>query len=381
MRIAVNTRILLAGKLEGVGKFTHEVLQRLVVQHPEHEFYFFFDRPYDKQFIYAPNVKPVVIYPPARHPFLFYLWFEIMLPRILRQLKPDVFFSPDNFTTLRTTVPRVTVIHDLAYQHFPEEKRYFDRRYYQKFIPRFAAASRLILTVSEFSRKDILKSFNLPPDKVKVAPCGVSDFFKPTPFAQQIDIRQKYCAGEMYFVFVGALQPRKNLVNLFKAFDAFKNLTRSEVNLVIVGRKAWKAGSIVKAYQAMTHKTEVVFTGRVSDAEVRQLYGGALALVFASVFEGFGLPIIEAQKCDCPVITSNTSSMPEVAADSALLVDPHSPDAICQALVQLYHYPERRDYYIRRGRENCRRYTWQQTTNLVYQGLQEAGVKSKKSFD
>ncbi|MDQ4142061.1 MAG: glycosyltransferase family 4 protein, partial [Bacteroidota bacterium] len=335
--------------------------------------------PYDAQFIYASNVTPIVIYPPARHPFLFYIWFEIMLPRVLRQIKPDVFFSPDNFTTLRTQVPRVTVIHDLAYLHFPAEKKYFDRRYYQKFMPRFAEASRLVLTVSEFSRKDIIKSFNLSPAKVKVAPCGVSDFFKPTPYAQQIEIRQKYCTGEMYFVFVGALQPRKNLVNLFKAFDAFKSLTRSEVKLVIVGRKAWKAGSIVKAYEAMTHKTEVVFTGRVSDAEVRQLYGSALALVFASVFEGFGLPIIEAQKCDCPVITSDTSSMAEVAANSAMLVDPLSPEAICQALVQLYHYPEQREYYIRRGRENCRRFTWQQTADLIYQGLQESFEAAKIS--
>lgn len=379
MKIAVNTRFLLADKLEGVGKFTHEILRQLVVLHPEHEFYFLFDRPYHAQFIYASNVKPIVIYPPARHPVLFYLWFEVMVPRVLRQLQPDVFLSLDNTTTLRTSIPRITALHDLAYLHFPEEKKYLELLYYKKYIPQFTAASRLILTVSEFTKSDLIKNLGVEPSKIQVTPCGVSNYFKPTPYAQQIEIRQNYCAGEMYFVFVGALQPRKNLANVFKAFDAFKNLTRSEVKLVIVGRKAWKAGSIIKAYKAMTHKADVVFTGRVSDDEVRQLYGSALALVFASVFEGFGLPIIEAQKCDCPVITSNTSSMPEVAGKSALLVNPLVPDEICQAFVQMYHFPEKRDFYIRQGRANCQRFSWQQSARLVYQSLVEAVQTSKIS--
>ncbi len=119
MKIAVNTRILLADKLEGVGRYTHEILKHLVTQHPEHEFYFLFDRPYHQQFVYAANVKPLVVYPPARHPVLYYLWLEVMVPRVLRQLQPDVFLSLDNLTTLRTHVPRVTVLHDLAYLHFP----------------------------------------------------------------------------------------------------------------------------------------------------------------------------------------------------------------------------------------------------------------------
>ena len=371
MKIAVNTRILLADKLEGVGTFTHEILRHLVLQHPEHEFYFLFDRPYHPQFIYAANVNPLVVYPPARHPLLYYFWFEVMVPRILQQLQPDVFLSLDSMTTLRTNVPRVTVLHDLAYLHFPEEKRYLDLRYYKKFIPRFAEVSRLLLTVSEFTKADIIKNLKIEPSRVQVTPCAVSNFYKPTSYEQQITLRQKFCAGEMYFLCVGALQLRKNLANVFKAFDAFKTLTQSEVKLVIVGRKAWKAGAIIKAYQAMTHREDVVFTGRVSDEVVRTLYGSAIALVFASFFEGFGLPILEAQKCDCPVITSNTSSMPEVAAGSALLVNPLSPDEISQALVLLYHYPEKREHYIRLGRINCQRYSWEKSAGLVYQSLLE----------
>lgn len=369
LKIAVNTRFLLADKLEGVGKYTHEVMRRLVRQHPEHEFYFFFDRTYDPQFVYADNVNPIVIYPPARHPFLFYLWFQVMLPRMLRRIKPDVFLSLDNMTSLRTTVPRVTVLHDLAFLHFPEEKTYFDRRYYEKYTPRFAQASQLVLAVSAYTRQDIMKQYGLSPQKIRVAPGAAAGFFKPTPYGQQIETRQHYSAGEMYFVLVGALQPRKNLVTVFRAFDTFKERTCSEVKLVIVGRKAWKATAIFKAYQAMAYKADVIFTGRVPDEEVRKLYGSALALVFASVFEGFGLPIIEAQRCDCPVITSNTSSMPEVAGGSALLINPLIPEEICQAMVQLYHYPEVREHYIRKGRENWPRYSWQKTAEVAYQAV------------
>ena len=374
MKIVVNARFLLPGVLEGIGRFSHEVLRQLVLQHPKDQFYFLFDRPYDQQFIYAKNVTPIVVYPPARHPILYFFWFQVMVPRILRQLKPDVFFSPDNMTTLHTAVPKVTIFHDVSYLHFPEEKKYFDLRYYQKNTPKFAAASKIILTVSEFTKQDLLASFPVNPAQVKVIHAGVSDFFKPIRFEEQINTRLKFVNGEMYFLFVGALQPRKNLVNILAAFDAFKQYTRSEVKLVMVGRKAWKSGPIMKAYKRMVYKADVVFTGQVSNQELRNLYGSALGLLFISVFEGFGLPILEAQKCDCPVITSNTSSMPEVAAGSAVFVDPSSPDDICAAMVQLYHYPEKREKLIQKGRKNWPRYTWARTAELVYEGIREAAV-------
>ena len=373
MKIAVNTRILLAGKLEGVGRYTHEVLRRLVVQHPEHEFYFLFDQPYDPQFIYAANVYPIVVYPPARHPFLFYVWFQMMLPRVLRRIKPDVFFSPDNMTSLRTAVQRVTVVHDLAFLHFPAEKTYLDRRYYEKYTPRFVAASRTVLVVSEFTKQDLVANYRVPPEKIRIAPGGASDFFKPAPYSEQIQTREKYCAGEMYFVFVGALQPRKNLTTLFQAFDEFKQLTRSEVKLVVVGRPAWKAGATRRAHRAMQHPADVIFTGRLADEEVRRLYGAALALVFVSRFEGFGLPVIEAQRCDCPVITSAAGALPEVAGVGARLVNPLAANEICESMVQLYHYPEQQRAAIRQGRANRPRFSWQRTAELVHEALVEAG--------
>ena len=138
MRIAVNTRLLLKGKLEGIGWYTNETLKRIVREHPEHEFIFFFDRPYDPSFIFASNVTPVVFEPQARHALLFYIWFELRIPYMLRKYKADLFLSTDGLLSLKTKVPTCLVIHDLAFEHYPEHLKRSHRMYLRKFSPLFA---------------------------------------------------------------------------------------------------------------------------------------------------------------------------------------------------------------------------------------------------
>ena len=139
MHIAVNTRLLLPGKLEGIGHYTNETMSRIVRQHPEHQFTFLFDRPFDPRFVYADNVTPKVVFPPARHPFLWWLWFEMAIPRALRQCKADVFLSPDNYCSLRTDVPTVMVLHDIIFEHFPQHIPPLVSRYYRHYVPSIAA--------------------------------------------------------------------------------------------------------------------------------------------------------------------------------------------------------------------------------------------------
>ena len=135
MRIAVNTRLLLPGKLDGIGWFTAETLQRIVAAHPEHEFYFFFDRQYDRRFIYGPNVHPVVLCPQARHPVLWYLFFQVAVRRALKRYKIDLFVSPDGFIPLDTKVPTVSVIHDINFEHSNDYLRPSHQRYMTYFFP------------------------------------------------------------------------------------------------------------------------------------------------------------------------------------------------------------------------------------------------------
>ena len=376
LKIAVNTRFLLAGKLEGIGKVTHEWLQRLTRQHPEHQFFFFFDRPFDPGFIYAANVTPLVLLPPARHPFLFYIWFQYRVAAALKKIRPDVFLSFDGMTVLETAVPRVTVMHDIAFEHYPQDVSYLQRRYYQHFTPRFVQASNKILAVSEYTRQDIIRQYQADPDKIAVVYNAAGPAFTPTSFEQQVAIRQKHVAGEAYFVFVGALQPRKNLANLFRAFDLFKAQTGSEVMLLVVGRKAWRSSGWRKAYQQMAYRGDVVFSGRVPEPELVQLYGAAVATVYVPTFEGFGLPLVEAQACHCPVITSRSSALPEVAGDGALLVDPFDPADISAAMIRVYLDLELRQQLRQQGLANIRRFSWDRSAGQVMRIL-EACVTAK----
>ena len=372
MIIAVNVRFLLPGnQLEGIGRFTYETLIRMVRQHPEHTFHFLFDRPFDPKYLFGKNVVPHVLFPPARHPLLFVAWFEGAVAQALRRLRPDVFLSLDGFTTLRTEVPRVTVMHDLAFEHFPQDVGFLQRQYYHFFAPRFAYASDCVVAVSEATRQDLIDTYQLPAERIQVVYNAADARFRPQPESVQTATRAKFSNEQPYFLFVGALQPRKNLVNLLRAFDQFKADTGAETQLLIVGRKAWKAGSIFDVYEQMHYQDEVQLTGRVSDAELVALYASALATVYVPYFEGFGIPVIEAQACGCPVITSNCSSLPEVAGDAALLVDPFAVDSIVEALTTMYCDPALRQELTTKGFHNTERFSWDQSAEALWQTLED----------
>ena len=377
MHVAVNTRFLLpGGHLEGIGRFSYETLSRLVAQHPEVTFHFLFDRAYDTRYLFGSNVVPHVLLPPARHPFLFVAWFEGAVALWLARHRPAVFLSPDGFTTLNTTVPRVTVIHDLAFEHFPLDVGLLQRKYYHFFMPRFAWASAQLVAVSEATKADIVQTYGIAPNKISVAYNAPAAFFQPQPEVLQRVVRRQFSQGQPYFLFVGALQPRKNLGTLLRAFDAFKTAGGAAVaaaQLLIVGRKAWKAGPILEAYQQMRHQTAVHFTGRVADAELAGLYAAALAMVYVPYFEGFGIPIVEAQASGCPVLTSEISSMPEVAgAGGALLVDPHNAESIAAGLAKLWHEPMLRQQLVARGQENLGRFSWAKSAEVLWQAVMQA---------
>lgn len=369
MRIAINTRFLLKDKLEGIGWFTYEVVKRIVLSHPEHEFVFLFDRAYDESFIFAKNVKPVVVNPPARHPVLWYLWFEWAIPSVLKKEKIDLFLSTDGYLSLKTKVPTAVVLHDLAFVHHPEDVHGLVSKYYNYFTPLFAKRANRILTVSEFTKQDVIKNYKIDSDLIDVVYNGVNDSFKPLPVDEKAKVKDTLTKGEDYFVYIGALHPRKNINRLFKAFDAFKKQTNSTTKLVIVGRKAWSVKEIEETYESMTFKADVIFTGRLSTSDLIETLASSKALTYIPYFEGFGIPIIEAQKCGVPVITSNRTSMPEVAGDSAHLVDPFDEHSIQEALVKLDAEEEYRKLLIEKGSENVQRFSWDITAQLVWNGM------------
>lgn len=369
LKIAVNTRFLLKDRLEGIGWFTHETLKRITQQHPEHEFLFFFDRKYSEEFIYGDNVTPVVLQPPARHPILWYLWFEWSVASALKKHKPDVFLSTDGYCSLRSKTPTTLVVHDLAFENTPEDLGGLVSKYYKYYTPRFVSHSKRLVTVSEFSKGDIQKFYGTSPDKIDVVFNGCKEHLRPISVAEQQKVRAEFTDGQPYFLFVGALHPRKNIANLFKAFDAMKSETGLAHKLVLAGRKGWGTKEIEETFDKMAHKADVVFTDRVSESTLHGLLASAEALTYVPFLEGFGIPIIEAQNCDTPVITSNITSMPEVAGDSACLIDPYDVKSISEGLKKVAKDAEYRVALIQKGKVNRHRFSWQQTADLLWASM------------
>jgi glycosyltransferase involved in cell wall biosynthesis len=370
MIIAVNTRLLLKNRLEGIGWFTYETLSRIAKNHPEHLFYFLFDRPYHPDFVFESNVTPIVLSPPARHPILFYIWFEFSVARFLRKIKPDLFLSPDGYLSLKTKTTSLAVIHDINFEHYPEDFPLICKKYYRYFFPRFARKADRIATVSEFSKQDIMEQYGVAASKIDVVYNGCNTLFKPQSEETNQDTRAFYTEGKPFFVFVGALLPRKNLRNLFFAFEQFKQKTNSNTKLVIVGEKKWWTSSIEEAYQSILDKKSVVFTGRLQPTDLNKVLSASIALTYVSYFEGFGIPILEAFRCGTAVITANITSMPEVAGDAALLVDPFSIDEIADAMIKLAEDQNLRNSLINKSKLQLDKFSWDRTSELLWKSIE-----------
>lgn len=378
MRIGVNTRLLLKGKLEGIGWYTHQMLERIVRAHPEHEFIFFFDRPYDPSFVFAPNVKPVVVHPQARHAVLFYLWFEWSIPAMLRKYKVDLFLSTDGFCSLSTKVPTCLVMHDLAFEHYPQHLKLSHRLYLQHWSPRFARKATRIVTVSEFSKQDIVERYKIRPVRIDVTYNGAHPAYVPLSWEEREAVKAQYTSGQEYFVFAGALHPRKNVLALLQAFVKFKKRQRSPIKLVIVGRMAWKFKELVALRESMPFKEDVVWAGYMNVDELSKVIGGAYALIYPSLFEGFGIPILEALKCGVPAVVSNTSSMPEVAGDAALLVDPTDIDDIANKMALIYKDEVLRNKLIAAAIEQAARFDWDRSALQLWDSMMACLPAKKK---
>jgi glycosyltransferase involved in cell wall biosynthesis len=352
-RIAVNTRLLLSDRLEGIGRFTHEIFQRLTPAMPDHEFYFLFDRPFDPKFVYSDNVHPIVVSPPTRHPVLWKIWFDYQLPRMFKKHGIDLFISPDGFLSQRTRTPQIAVIHDLNFIRKPKNLRPSHRTYYLQNFPRFAEISNPLVTVSEYSKTDLIEQFGLSAEKIEVIYNGVSEHFYPP----EADSDERLLEDFPYFLFVGAFNPRKNISGLLKAFEAFKS-EGGQAHLCLVGEEMFMDQEMRNVLNSMNHRADVHFFGRASDDQLRLLYGHARALVLPSFEEGFGIPIIEAMRCGTAVICSRRSAMPEVAGEAALFIEPDDTAGIAAALHRVDSDKSLRDELVRKGAERAEQFRW-----------------------
>ncbi|MBD0286193.1 MAG: glycosyltransferase family 4 protein [Bacteroidota bacterium] len=373
MVIAVNTRFLLKDKLERYGYFIKEVFSRLTQQHPDHRFYFLFDRPYAPEFIFSDNVTPLVISPTARYPLLWKYWYDVKVPLALRNIKADVFVSPDGLCSLTTRVPQCLVVHDLGFLHYPDTYRKSHLLFYKWYTPKFLKKAKSIATVARFSKNDMIKRYAINAEKIDVVYGAAKDNFQPISLEQQTAVKEKYTEGKEYFIYVGAIHLQKNIINLLKAFSIFKKRQRSSMKLVLCGWPAWRNDAFLQLLKTYKYRNDVPVTGYVAETELVHLIGSAYALVYPSLFEGFGMPVLEALQCRVPVLTSAHSAMQEISNTAALYFDAADPASMADQLMLIYKDEDLRRTLIEKGRSVAKKYSWQRTAELMWACIEKAG--------
>lgn len=369
MQIVVNTRILLKDRLEGMGWFAYQTLKQITLKNPDVHFVFVFDRNFNEEFIFSDNVTPLVLSPQARHPFLYYAWFQHSVKGLLNKMKPDLFLSPDGFLSLGAKCKQLPVIHDINFLHHPQDSKWLTSKYYNYYFPKFAKEATRIATVSEYSKQDIVKNYGINASKIDVVYNGINSFFKPVNEATKQQTKQKYSAGKNYFVNVGSLHPRKNITNLIRAFSLFKKESNSDLKLILAGPHYWGLSEIHKIIADTNLKEDVVFTGRLADEELNNVLGSALALTFVPYYEGFGIPLVEAMQAQVPIISSNVTSMPEIAGEAAVYIDPLEVNDIKNAMLQLYKDPRLCESLIAKGNLQKQKFSWEKSADLLWQSI------------
>ncbi len=372
MRIAINTRFLLSNNLEGIGWFTWEIAKELVAKHPHDHFVFLFDRPFDPKFIPAENVEGVVVAPPARHAILWWWWFEMAIPSVLKRHKIDVFLSPDSYCSLRSKVPTVMVCHDIAFCHYPEQVPFHGRVFYRHYVPKYLQRAERIISVSEFTKQDIIRTYQTSEAKIAVACNGVRSVFRTLNEAEKKGVREKYSQGQDYFFYLGSVHPRKNIARLIQAFDQFKVKNPSPIKLLIGGRLAWQTTAIEQALTNAQHRADIHLLGYLDEEQLSAVLGAALALTYPSLFEGFGVPLLEAMHAEVPILTSNSSSLPEVAGDAAILVEPKDVKSISEGMRALYNSPTTRNSLVEKGRWQRQKFSWRKAASIIWDNILQA---------
>ena len=352
MKIAINTRLLIKDKLEGIGYFTFEILNRITNAHPEHEFYFFFDRKFNAEFIFSDNVKAIVLYPQARHPILFNIWFDFSVTRALKKYNIDIFLSPDGMLSLKTKVPQIAVIHDLNFEYYPKDLPPNITKYYKNRFPKFAKKATSIITVSKHSKDNIMSCYNIDENKISVVYNGSGKHYGPV---------EKSKVEKPYFIYVGSLHKRKNIKRMLHSFNKLKQEYKKPLDFIVVGDYLWNNEEKFDSINNDIH-----FVGRKSGQELAKLVACSKALIYVSYFEGFGIPILEGMKSGVPVVSSNTTSMPEVGGDAVIYVDPFSVESITKGMLEALN-EEKAKIYIKKGLVQSEKFSWDLSAKQVWE--------------
>lgn len=363
MKIAVNTRWLLKDKLEGMGWFTHSLLLRLTQEHPEVEFHFLFDRKPSPDFKYGSNVVFHRVPPPARHPLLWRIWNHLAVPFLLKRIKPDLYFSPDGMAAMGYEGKQLLAVHDLNYEHHPEWLPVKVGQYFQKYMVQYARMANRIVCVSQTTLNDANRTWGIPSSKMDVVYNAPQGDFKPMRNSE----RQLPFNGN-YFVCVGALNPRKNLSTAVRAFSKYR-LSGGQSHLVFVGSAMHDDPELNRVLEETPYDDYIHFIGRRSGNELNVILSQSQALLFPSLFEGFGIPIVEAMAAGTPVLSSNVSCMPEIGGDASIQLPVDDIDLWTEKMHEM-DVEENRQFWIEKGLTRAAYFNWDDSARKLWKNIE-----------
>jgi glycosyltransferase involved in cell wall biosynthesis len=352
----------------GTENYSLQLIRHLLALESGHRYRLYFNRPPTVELFPMRADLELRVMPFPR------LWTHLRLSWEMARQPPDVLFVPAHVLPLVHPRSSVVTVHDLGYRHYPEAHPLLDRLYLDLSTRYNARAARRVIAVSQATQDDLVQHYGIEPDKITVVYSGWDERMRPVEDEATIEgVKARYHVRGEYVLYVGTLQPRKNLGRLLEAFGLLrKRAQRGEApGLVIAGRKGWLYDQITQQVERLGLESEVVFPGYVPQDDLPALLSGARLFVFPSLYEGFGLPVLEAMACGTPVLCSNVSSLPEVAGDAALLVDPLDVKGMAKAMNRLLQDEGLRTELVERGYRQVRQFSWERCARETLAVLEE----------
>ncbi len=361
MKIGINMQLLSATDA-GVGQYARNLADN-VTRFDTDNRYFIFGDPGRLNAFDSSNTTVIPTHSIVSRRIRRILWEQLILPGKVTARNLDIMYYPDHTTSfLRMSCPVIITVHDLAFLAFPKTFGTATRVYKSLAVSRSAARADLVIADSEATKRECMRLLDLPEEKLRVVHLGVSPLFGPVRDEQKLEmVRTKYGLEGDVVLYLGTLEPRKNLVRLVQAFHRMKARGHGKVKLVIGGSKGWLFKEIFETVEKLGLSEQVVFTGYVPAEHLPALYAIARVFVYPSLYEGFGIPPLEAMASGCPVVTSNTSSLPEVCGDAAVFVDPYETDEIATAIDRLLDDPSACEQLRAKGFAQAARFGWERT--------------------
>jgi glycosyltransferase involved in cell wall biosynthesis len=347
MRIAIDARDL-ARNITGVGRYLTNLIRNWVAESDKNQFLLYSDQPVQFNFQTQHITEKIL----QGHPIL---WKQILLPLTKIMHDHDLIFSPSYSAPLFTIEKTVVTIHDLVAVLKPEWTSKSQHLRFKTIVNLSAKCSTKIIAVSETTRNDIIEITGIPSNKIAVVYEGVDEMFKVIGSQDGISIPG---SDKPFILFVGSIHPRRNIKRLIQAFNAMKNNGQLKHKLVLVGMVLQESRALSEWINTSRWKKDIICLNYVTDENLVRLYNTAELFVYPSLYEGFGLPVLEAMACGTPVITSNVSSLPEVAGSAAILVDPYSVEDIIKAIKNIVQDKELKNDLIERGLERSKVFSW-----------------------